>query len=113
MTAPRISALCHHCGRVELTLGQIRLMVCNNVASRSYCSFACPNCRREVRKPVSRDMINLLVSATVVAVTWHIPDEALEEHTGPPLVPDDELDFALALQEVVFVAALAAPREKQ
>jgi hypothetical protein len=41
-----------------------------------------------------------------VAVTpWHIPAEALEEHTGPVISYDEILDFALWLESHDLVPA--------
>ena len=102
-----IKASCPSCGDVELTPQQVRLVVCS-VKTWSYYAFTCTTCLEEIRKPAGRDVVALLISGGVVAETWAVPAEALEEHTGPTLCYDDVLDFALWLDNADLVAAAAA-----
>lgn len=102
-----IKASCPSCGDVELTPQQVRLVVCS-APGWSYYAFTCTCCHEEIRKPAGKDIVALLVSGGVVAESWDVPAEALEEHSGPALTYDDILDFALWLAGAGTVAAAAA-----
>ena len=49
----------------------------------------------EVARPVRSEM----VSSGVRMQVWRLPAELNESRIGPPLTPDDLLDFHLLLQE--------------
>jgi hypothetical protein len=102
-----IKASCPCCGDIDLTPPQVRLVVCS-VPVWSYYTFTCTTCRDEVRKPAAPEIVKLLRTGGVVAETWTVPDEALEEHTGPAIGYDDVLDFALWLDNADLLAAAAA-----
>jgi hypothetical protein len=102
-----IKASCPSCGDVELTPPQVRLVVCS-VEDWSYYTFTCGTCRDEVRKPAAPQVVALLTSGGVHAEPWAVPAEALEEHHGPAIAYDDVLDFALALERLDHVSAVAA-----
>jgi hypothetical protein len=102
-----IKATCPSCGEVELTAPQVTLTVCATAPLSSY-GFTCPSCTVRVRKPADDHVVSLLISGGVKPVTWHIPAEALEPHTGEALSYDDLLDFALWLGMTDHLAALAA-----
>jgi hypothetical protein len=104
-----IKTSCPVCGDVELTPEQMRLIVCSR-SEWSYYSFLCGTCRDEVRKPADDEVVTLLVSGGVVAESWVIPAEALEEHDGNAITYDDVLDFALSLDRVDLLASLITPR---
>jgi hypothetical protein len=104
-----IKASCPMCGDVELKPAQLRLVVAN-VSERSYYSFQCTKCTDEIRKPADEEVVALLVSGGVRAERWEIPAEALEIHLGGTISYDDVLDFALALERVDRLAAVAGPR---
>ncbi|GAA4666210.1 hypothetical protein [Kineococcus glutinatus] len=104
-----IKASCPCCGDVELTPKQVRLVVCT-VKSRSFYAFDCPTCKDEVRKAAGEDVVALLVSGGVKVERWIIPGEALEDKTGPAISWDDVLDFALVLDSVEDLAAVAGGR---
>ncbi len=91
-----IKASCPTCGDVDLKPADLRLVVCTRTDWSTY-AFDCPTCTDEVKKPADEEVVALLVSGGVRAQQWHIPAEALEEHTGPRLSYDDLLDFALWL----------------
>ena len=74
----------------------MRLVVCNRT-EWSYYAFQCVSCADEVRKPADHEIVSLLQSGGVQVTPWHIPAEALEEHTGPAISYDEILDFALWL----------------
>ena len=102
-----IKASCPCCGDIDLTPPQVRLVVCS-VPVWSYYTFVCTTCRDEVRKPAAPEIVKLLRTGGVVAETWQVPAEALEEHDGPRISYDDVLDFALWLDNADLVAAAAS-----
>ena len=93
-----IKASCPVCGDVELTPEEMRLVVCNR-SEWSYYAFQCTRCTDEVRKPADSEIVALLKSGGVAVTPWHIPAEALEEHSGPVISYDEILDFALWLEQ--------------
>ena len=97
-----IKASCPMCGDVELTPEQMRLVVCNR-SEWSYYAFQCPNCADEVRKPADSEIVSLLKSGGVTSTAWHIPAEAMEEHSGATISYDEILDFALWLDRHDYV----------
>ena len=101
-----IKASCPTCGEVELTPGDVSLMVCSH-APLSYYAFGCPTCHDEVRKPADDHIVSLLVSGGVPAKVWDVPGEALEPKDGPTLSYDDLLDFALHLGTTDLLSAAA------
>jgi hypothetical protein len=50
-----------------------------------------------VAKEASRRIVDLLVSSGVRMQVWRLPAELTESRIGPPLTPDDLLDFHLLL----------------
>ena len=98
-----IKASCPVCGDVELTPDQLRLVVCTR-SEWSYYAFCCTRCGDEVRKPADDEIVALLMSGGVAATPWHIPAEAMEEHTGAVISYDELLDFALWLDSHDLVA---------
>lgn len=104
-----IKASCPVCGDIELTPGQLRLVVCTR-SDWSFYSFLCATCQDEIKKPADSEVVSLLVSGGVIAEQWVIPAEALEDHEGPTITYDDVLDFALTLDRVNLVAAMITPR---
>lgn len=72
--------------------------VCSDDEQGSYC-FRCPSCAQAVAKDASKRIVDLLVSSGVRMEVWRLPAELNEAHVGPPLSPDDLLDFHLMLGE--------------
>ncbi len=101
-----IKASCPDCGEVELTAGDVLLMVCNH-APQSYYTFQCTQCHVDIRKPADDHVVSLLLSGGVQAVVWELPAEALEAHDGPSICYDDVLDFALRVSRTDFLASFA------
>lgn len=93
-----IRANCPSCGDVQLTADDLTVRVCADDERGSYC-FRCPACQRAVAKEASRRIVDLLVSSGVRMQVWRLPAELGETRVGPPLTPDDLLDFHLLLQE--------------
>lgn len=100
-----IRANCPSCGDVQLRAFDITVRVCSDDDRGSYC-FRCPSCDRAVAKEASRRIVDLLVSSGVRMQVWRRPTELLETHDGPPLTPDDLLDFHLLLREEDWFARL-------
>ena len=65
---------------------------------------SCTSCGDEVRKPADDEIVALLMSGGVAATPWHIPAEAMEEHSGAVISYDELLDFALWLDSHDLVA---------
>ena len=103
-----IKASCAVCGDVSLTPTDVRLVVCSN-ETWSYYAFNCPDCTDEVRKPADEEIIALLISGGVVVSQWHVPAEALEDHSGEPISYDELLDFALWLDGHDQLTEVLAP----
>ena len=91
-----IRANCPSCGDVQLRAADLTVRVCSDDEQGSYC-FQCPTCSQAVAKDASRRSVDLLVSSGVRMEVWRLPAELSEPHVGPPLSPDDLLDFHLML----------------
>ena len=83
---------------MQLTADDLTVRVCADDERGSYC-FRCPDCQRAVAKEASRRIVDLLVSSGVRMQVWRLPAELGESRVGPPLTPDDLLDFHLLLTE--------------
>jgi hypothetical protein len=92
-----IRAQCPSCGDVRLMAADLTVRVCSDDDSGSY-RFHCPGCDAPVAKPASAHIVELLVSSGVRLEMWRRPAELLEAHPGPPLTPDDLLDFHVLMQ---------------
>jgi hypothetical protein len=92
-----IRANCSSCGDVELTTRQVQVQVCASTEQSSY-AFMCPRCHLLVNKPAETRVVEMLESAGVKVVTWHLPAELDEAHSGPPIDWDDILAFHFDLQ---------------
>lgn len=102
-----IRANCPSCGDVQLTADDLTVRVCSDDERGSY-NFRCPECRRAVAKEASRRIVDLLVSSGVRMQVWRLPAELSESRIGPPLTPDDLLDFHLLLQDDQWFDEVAA-----
>ena len=102
-----IRANCPSCGDVQLTADDLTVRVCADDERGSYC-FRCPDCRQAVAKEASRRIVDLLVSSGVRMQVWRLPAELTESRIGPPLTPDDLLDFHLLLAGNDWFSDLAA-----
>lgn len=92
-----IKATCPGCGDVKLRARELTVRLCPETDSGTY-TFACPRCRELVARDASPRVLSLLVTAGVATEVWHQPAELSEPHEGPPIAPDDLLDFHLMLQ---------------
>ena len=101
-----IKATCPACGEIDLGPQDIVLRIGASSAVNTY-GFSCPTCEAFVEKKADDRVVRLLLSGGVVPVPVHIPAEALEVHTGPPLTYDDLLDFHLQLQGDDFAGLTA------
>lgn len=99
-----IRASCPECGDVELTVSQVRVVVCSNDSRGSYV-FGCPLCGRSVSKAAQPRVIDVLVASGVTVAFWHMPAELDESHSGPPICHDDLLGFHFDLEQGGFFMA--------
>ena len=87
-----IKATCPGCGEVDLTADDILLRIGSQTASNTY-GFSCPDCGDFVQKPADERVVRLLLSGGVMPTLVHVPAEALEPRSGPPINHDDLLAF--------------------
>jgi hypothetical protein len=87
-----IKATCPGCGEVDLTADDILLRMGTAHQNNTY-GFSCPDCGEFVEKPADDRVIRLLLSGGVVPMLIHVPAEALEIKSGPPITYDDVLEF--------------------
>lgn len=88
-----IRAFCPDCGDVTLQGQTVGVRVNVDDGSGAYV-FRCPECHGLVHKPCSRRVVDLLLSSGVRMQAWSWPKELSEPRPlGPPLTPDDLLDF--------------------
>ena len=92
-----IRASCPTCGDVELTSGDVTVLVCSTTNVSSY-AFQCPTCDVAVTKPAEPRVVDLLVSTGVKLSVWQLPAELEEVHTGPPINYDDLLELHFELR---------------
>ncbi|HUR19085.1 MAG TPA: hypothetical protein VMZ51_09170 [Acidimicrobiales bacterium] len=93
----RIRASCPECGDVELTIDQVRVVVCSSDNQGSY-SFQCPSCRLAITKAAQPRVIDVLLASGVALTFWSMPAELDEAHDGPPICHDDLLVFHFDLE---------------
>jgi predicted RNA-binding Zn-ribbon protein involved in translation (DUF1610 family) len=90
-----LEASCPDCGRVELRTHQAWLVL-SDAPVEDTLDFRCPGCAGHVRCPADHETVAAL-AALVPVEEMHVPSEALEPHTGPPLSLDDLIDLMLDL----------------
>lgn len=95
-----VKSACPDCGDVDDLQGEdIVLVLCPQRPELARYSFVCTMCTNLVEHPAPRKVIDLLNQARGVTREYRrLPQEALEEHTGPLLTLDDLLDLGLALE---------------
>lgn len=104
-----IKATCPGCGEVDLKADDIILRIGAASGANSY-GFTCPDCSEFVEKNADERVVRLLLSGGVVPVPVHVPAEALEPHTGPPISYDDILDLHQLLESDDWVERLVGGR---
>jgi hypothetical protein len=97
MVVATIRASCPTCGDIELTSGDVTVLVCATNNQGSY-AFQCPTCRLAVSKPAESRVVDLLVSTGVKLSVWQFPAELDEVHEGPALTTDDLIEFHFQLE---------------
>jgi hypothetical protein len=102
-----IKATCPDCGEVDLTADDILLRIATGQGSNTY-GFSCPSCSEFVEKPADERVIRLLLSGGVMPMLVHVPAEALETHSGPPIDHDDLLEFHELLESDDWFTQLSA-----
>lgn len=93
-----IKATCPTCGDVDLKPRDIHVVVAPAAGWATY-AFTCPTCEDQITKSADDEVVTLLRGAGVTVERVHIPAEALELHYGPPIGPDDLIDFGLMLRD--------------
>jgi predicted RNA-binding Zn-ribbon protein involved in translation (DUF1610 family) len=104
-----IKATCPICGEVDLTADDILLRIGAAEGSNTY-AFNCPTCAEFIEKPADERIVRLLLSGGVLPTLIHVPAEALEPKSGPPICHDDILEFHELLQNDDWVEHLAGPK---
>jgi hypothetical protein len=104
----RITTGCPRCGRVELEVDDVTLVVSPREDTAWYL-FDCVTCARRVVKPAPTSVAVALTA--VRTTTWTVPAEVLERvapHEQPPIAVDDVLDALLVLRRGADLVTLAA-----
>ncbi|HEX2050745.1 MAG TPA: hypothetical protein VHJ34_08955 [Actinomycetota bacterium] len=104
-----IKATCPGCGEVDLTAEDILLRIGGAKEANTY-GFSCPDCGAFVEKPADDRVVRLLLSGGVVPLLVHVPAEALETKSGPPISYDDVLEFHELLADDDWLARATDPR---
>jgi hypothetical protein len=102
-----IKATCPDCGEVDLTADDILLRIATGEGSNTY-GFSCPSCSEFVEKPADERVIRLLLSGGVMPMLVHVPAEALEPRSGPPINHNDLLEFHELLEGDEWFTQLSA-----
>ena len=87
-----IKATCPDCGEIDLTADDILLRIGAQSGGNTY-GFSCPECSEFVQKAADERVVRLLLSGGVMPTLVHVPAEALEAHSGPPINHDDLIAF--------------------
>jgi rRNA maturation protein Nop10 len=106
-----IRANCPGCGDVQLDADDLTVRMCADTQQGSY-TFQCPACGGAVAKAASARIVELLVGSGVRMDVWRLPAELGEPRHGPPLTPDDLLDFHELLDGDRWEADLAAAQRR-
>jgi hypothetical protein len=104
----RITTACPSCGRVELDVDDVTLVVSPREDSAWYV-FDCRGCVQRVVKPAPTSVAVALGSVRVTV--WTVPAEMLERvrpGEAPVIGTDDLLDVILDLRESVHTVGQAA-----
>jgi hypothetical protein len=108
MAMTRITTGCPRCGRVELDVDDVVLVISPR-EDTSWYFFDCRGCAHRIVKPAPT---TVAVALTAVRTTvWTVPAEVLERvgpGEAPPIAVDDLLDALLGLAGDADLAALAA-----
>jgi hypothetical protein len=102
-----IRATCPRCGDVRLASSDVTVRVCEDDGGSTYC-FRCPGCDGTVAKDTTSEIADLLAWSGVRLDRWRRPAELDERRGGPPLTPDDLLDFHELLQRPDWFSKLHA-----
>jgi len=96
-----IRATCNDCGDVEVTSGNVQVVVSQETNQGSY-NFVCPVCRMRVSKPAEPRTVDLLIASGVNMRTTTLPQEAfeiLQLNENAPITHDDLLDVHNLLED--------------
>lgn len=98
-----IRATCATCGDVELTTGDVSVLIDQDSGDGTY-SFRCPLCDSVVVKDCPTHTVDLLVSAGVHYAMCALPDESSPDPAAPAFDHDDLLEFHSFLANDALVA---------
>lgn len=101
-----VRASCPECGDVELTIGEVRVIVCSTTNEGAY-AFTCPRCHLAVSKPTDSRVVDVLLASGATLAIWSLPAELSEVHSGPAITYDDLLAFHFDLERDDCLAELA------
>ena len=101
-----IKATCPECGEIDLTADDIVLRIGAQTGGNTY-GFSCPDCGDFIQKPADERVVRLLLSGGVMPTLVHVPAEALEPRSGPPINHDDLIAFHDLLEDDDWYEQLA------
>ncbi len=87
---------CHFCGPVLIDLEHLRCATPTDTIGLGLCEASCPTCGALLLRKVDSGMLSALRQLGVGHLA-RAPFELLEVRHGPPLCPDDLLEFHQAL----------------
>lgn len=99
-TTSIVHMTCPCCGAQELRPSALHVTVFD-VDKPHRIAFFCPGCTEEITHLLSAEACQFLIHEMGVGYAYmDVPAEALEEKTGPPISPDDVLEFALRIRGI-------------
>lgn len=103
--ATLIKVTCWDCGDVELRVGDVTVRLCADTDEGTYV-FRCPRCELPAVRSAEPLIVELLVHSGVRLEHWTLPAELSERPGGPPLRPDDLIDFHEMLRDDTWYTEL-------
>lgn len=95
---PAITASCSECAAESTLRPSAFRMTIFDSGRGSYYSFFCPSCTEESRRELDPALEVILCRFGVRLTLVHVPLEVLEPKGGPPISPEDVMDFVLDLE---------------
>ena len=102
-----VRAQCPSCGDVQLQIDDLTVRVCGDEEMPARTASGAPTASRRCTARRAPRIVDLLVSAAPHE-RWRWPAELAEPHSGPPLTPDDLLDFHVLLEDDDWFRQLVA-----
>jgi len=96
VSSSRVKVDCTTCGPQLLRPSALHVTI---VGADHRVAFFCPRCTEEISKPIDQVASEFLVDRLGVHYEIvDVPAEFLEVKGGPPISPDDVMDFAMAIR---------------